>query len=672
MTPSPSRGPPGRWSTLAGCPSRRCIRSSRPARWRGRSPTRCRRASARGRSSRCAWGAARPGAWWPTSASRRLRASSRSPVGRVLDEIPAPLVDLALWVADYYGSTPARALELVAPLRRAPRGERPSPAAARVARRASPSRDKLTDDQVPRSHGSSRRSTRASASTCCSTDRPAAARPRSTSRRARRRSSAGSGRSCSCPRSRSRRRRSAGSGSASATASRSSTPLSATRSGATSATGSRAARRGSSSARARRCSRRCAGLGLIVVDEEHDTAYKQESDPRYDARTVAAKRAALEGAVAVYGSATPRPESWARLRAHRARRADRRAAAAGRLVDLRREAGLPALGAAARGSSAAIVERGRQARSCSSTAAASRRRPLPGVRGLAPCPHCDVALTLHSRRTRSTATTAGAPSRSHARARRAARSSSPGSARAPSASRRSSRGSCRSSSGPPRRGHVARARAPCARRSSGSRGAERAVLVGTQMVAKGHDFPGVDARRRRRRRHGPRAAGLPRRGADVPAGHAACGPQRPRRARARARPDMPARRDAARVRRAATTSRGSSPASSSAARRSATRRSGISSRSRGRPRADAPLRCCASSGTRLGGRRRGPARAGAAPPPARAPPRAAVAKTTQPAPVARRAPGCSRRRLRRCGATVSRRSSTSIRSRCRTSSWTKH
>src|SRR5207247_2073780 len=54
-------------------------------------------------------------------------------------------------------------------------------------------------------------------------------------------------------------------------------------------------------------------LGVICVDEEHDASYKQESDPRYDARTVAAKRAALENAVAVFGSATPRPESWGKL-----------------------------------------------------------------------------------------------------------------------------------------------------------------------------------------------------------------------------------------------------------------------------------------------------------------------------------------------------------------------
>ncbi len=51
-------------------------------------------------------------------------------------------------------------------------------------------------------------------------------------------------------------------------------------------------------------------LGLIVIDEEHDTSYKQGETPRYETKRVAQKRVELENAVLVLGSATPSLESF--------------------------------------------------------------------------------------------------------------------------------------------------------------------------------------------------------------------------------------------------------------------------------------------------------------------------------------------------------------------------
>ncbi|WP_158792367.1 primosomal protein N' [Granulicella sp. L60] len=84
-------------------------------------------------------------------------------------------------------------------------------------------------------------------------------------------------------------------------------------------------------------------LGLIIVDEEHDSSYKQEETPRYHGRDVAVMRAKLNGAVVVLGSATPSLESWANADKGRYARVEMRERVMDRpmpvveLVDMREE-----------------------------------------------------------------------------------------------------------------------------------------------------------------------------------------------------------------------------------------------------------------------------------------------------------------------------------------------
>jgi primosomal protein N' (replication factor Y) (superfamily II helicase) len=231
-------------------------------------------------------------------------------------------------------------------------------------------------------------------------------------------------------------------------------------------------------------------LAVIVVDEEHDTSYKHESDPRYDARRVAAKRARLEGAIVIYGSATPRPESWYGIR--------RRIGLPGRvggpmpaveLVDLRRDGGYPltrplrdALGRIEDEGGRAILLQNRRG----SAAAIHCRSCGHGWR----CPRCDVSLSLHGRSRlvcHHCGHTEPAP-------RACPNCGSVDLTRIGSGTR-----AVEDELGErfPRLrvlrldADVAAAAGEPEATLAAFRQADRAVLVGTQLVAKGHDVPGV-------------------------------------------------------------------------------------------------------------------------------------------------------------------------------------
>jgi primosomal protein N' (replication factor Y) (superfamily II helicase) len=410
-----------------------------------------------------------------------------APVGDVVDELPEPLVDLALWLADYYGSTPARALELVAPPKRKARGERPQPA----------ERDSLGGEAEPAQLSESQ--ARALARIVEALDGGGG--------NVLLHGATGSGKTevylqaCAAAIER-------GKGAIVLVPEIALAPQSVGRLRAR--FGDRVAVLHSSLTEAERRDERVriasgaapivvgarsavfapvAPLGVICVDEEHDASYKQEADPRYDARTVAAKRAALEGAVAIFGTATPRPESWERLE-----RLELGGRLAGplppvRVIDLRREAGYP-LSAPLLAELGALEENGGKA-----ILLLNRRGVAPAVHcracGLTRrCPNCDVALVLH------------ADGRLHchhcslveAMGEACPACDSPELARIGAGTQRLEQELAEKVSGLERiRLDADAVRRPAELTAALRRFAEtdRAVLVGTQMVAKGHHFTGV-------------------------------------------------------------------------------------------------------------------------------------------------------------------------------------
>jgi primosomal protein N' (replication factor Y) len=146
-------------------------------------------------------------------------------------------------------------------------------------------------------------------------------------------------------------------------------------------------------------------LGLIVLDEEHDASFKQDSLPRYHARDVALQRARMEGIPLVLGSATPSLESWhaarqgAFQRLSLPRRVENRPLPDVAAIDLRTERGGGAgRGAISRPLHRAInlaVQDGGQVILLLNRRGYSTSIQCPACGHVVKCSDCDIPLTHH-------------------------------------------------------------------------------------------------------------------------------------------------------------------------------------------------------------------------------------------------------------------------------------
>ncbi|MFO0950216.1 MAG: primosomal protein N' [Isosphaeraceae bacterium] len=148
-------------------------------------------------------------------------------------------------------------------------------------------------------------------------------------------------------------------------------------------------------------------LGLIVIDEEHESTFKQETVPRYHARDVAVTRAQLEGGPVLLGSATPALETWRNAEVGRYTRLTLNERVGGRpmpevaLIDLRHEKPpLAGLSETLRQAMIDALNDGGQV-----ILLLNRRGvhtfvlcPNPACGQVLKCDACDVALTYHKHR----------------------------------------------------------------------------------------------------------------------------------------------------------------------------------------------------------------------------------------------------------------------------------
>ncbi len=158
-----------------------------------------------------------------------------------------------------------------------------------------------------------------------------------------------------------------------------------------------------------------ADLGLIVVDEEHDGSYKQDTLPRYHGRDVAIKRAQMADCPVLVGSATPSLESWANAGSGKFRLWTlRERAGAGRLPDVRvidlaseqpwgrggpsaggSGKGPLMIGATLRGALVRTLNDGGQAIMLLNRRGFATFMHCPACKWTLSCTECDAAMVLH-------------------------------------------------------------------------------------------------------------------------------------------------------------------------------------------------------------------------------------------------------------------------------------